>query len=56
MLSPFLNDETNERRFLAIALGKLKCEKTKEYIYKFSKDGERFDNWVFKEAVKFYEM
>lgn len=51
----FLNDEMGGRNFLAIALGKIKSERVKKYIYDLSSDEERFGNWIFVEATKLYE-
>lgn len=56
MIHSLLNDERGARTFLAIALGKIKSEKAKEYIYNLAEDKERFGNWIFVEASKLYEV
>ncbi|MBC8063027.1 MAG: hypothetical protein H7Y18_20540 [Clostridiaceae bacterium] len=55
MIHSLLNDERGARAFLSIALGKIKSEKAKEYIYNLAEDKEILGNWIFEEARKLYE-
>lgn len=55
MFNILSNDDRGARTFIAIALGKLKSEQAKAYILKEANDNDQIGNWIFLEALKYYQ-
>lgn len=55
MFNILSNDDRGARTFIAIALGKLRPEQAKAYIIKEANDNDQIGNWIFLEALKYYQ-
>ena len=55
-LLAMLSDVDGYGGHIAVALGKVKSDVGKQAILKELGDGSRFDAWLFRKALRFYEL
>ncbi|KRE32907.1 hypothetical protein [Paenibacillus sp. Soil724D2] len=54
LLQIFTDDDRGARILLAIALGRIKSVKAKEYIYELYNDKDLQGNWIIQRSVSYY--